>query len=362
MLIKKMDRRSFLKLAAVSGVAVGTPMFEFLEWRVASAQAKTLTAAYSNNSLKHTWCAQGKDAVDYYAGLLNVNVDWQDQGGDPAAQRAIFDTFAANADKYDFVGVQPVSIGTLVEPVTTLIQAGKPVVAIDTLIAPLKQQQEMGVFTFMSCDNIVLGEGVAQALANKIGGKGKVARISGDPGHSGAQGRGVGFHNIFDPLVASGAVTIVEDQTANWDNAKAADLTQTFLNKYPDLGAIFYDNDDMALSGLKVALDSGSKVAIGGIDAMQPAIQAVVDGTYAATARNSANRVHAWSVIAGAWAASVGLEKAKADFPAWILVDGPVITATEPVDPKLADTPWLVKGLGIGSAAGQLWLENNHLF
>jgi ribose transport system substrate-binding protein len=118
----------------------------------------------------------------------------------------------------------------------------------------------------------------------------------------------------------------------------------------------------MALSGLKVALDSGSKVAIGGIDAMQPAIQAVVDGTYAATARNSANRVHAWSVIAGAWAATVGLDKAKVDFPAWILVDGPVITASEPIDPKLADTPWLVKGLGIGSAAGQLWLENNHLF
>ena len=92
---------------------------------------------------------------------MNVKVDWQDQGGDPAAQRAIFDTFAANADKYDFVGVQPVSIGTLVEPITTLIQAGKPVVAIDTLIAPFKQQQDMGVFTFMSCDNIVLGEGVA---------------------------------------------------------------------------------------------------------------------------------------------------------------------------------------------------------
>jgi ABC-type sugar transport system substrate-binding protein len=63
MLIKKMDRRSFLKLAAVTGVTVGTPMFEFLEWRTASAQAKQLSAAYSNNSLSHTWCAQGKDAV-----------------------------------------------------------------------------------------------------------------------------------------------------------------------------------------------------------------------------------------------------------------------------------------------------------
>jgi len=360
---KKIDRRSFLKLAGIAGVAAGTPMFEFLEWRTASAQAKTLNAAYSNNSLAHSWCAQGKDTVDYYAGLLNVKVDWQDPaGGDPAAQRAIFDTFATNAANYDFVGVQPDSIGTLVEPITTLIQAGKPVIAIDTLIAPLKQQIDMGVFTFMSCDNIVLGEGVATALANAIGGKGKVARISGDPGHSGAQGRGVGFHNIFDPLVASGDVTIVEDQTANWDSAKAADLTQTFLNKYPDLGAIFYDNDDMALAGLKVVTDTGAKVALGGIDAMQPAIQAVLDGTYTVTARNSANRVHAWSVIVGAWAATTGLDTAKQGFPSWLMVDGPVVTAPAAIDPKMADTPWLMKGLGIGSAAGQLWLENNHQF
>lgn len=365
MLIKKMDRRSFLKLTAMAGVGVGTPLFEFMQWRVssASAQAKPLTAAYSNNSLAHTWCAQGKDAVDYYAGLMNITIDWQDPAkGDPVAQRAIFDTFAANASKYDFVAVQPDSIGTLVEPIQTLIAAGKPVVDIDTLIAPLKDQIAMGVLTFMSCDNIVLGEGVATVLANRIGGKGQVARIGGQQGHSGAQGRGKGFHNIFDPLVQSGNVTIVEEQSANWDSDTAANLTQTFVTKYPDLGAIFYDNDDMALAGLKVITDMGKKVALGGIDAMQPAVQAVVDGTYAVTARNSANRVHSWSVIVGAWAATVGMEKAKAAIPAWLMVDGPVVVAAEPVDPALAETPWLIKGLGIGAAQGQLWLEDNHLF
>jgi ribose transport system substrate-binding protein len=261
------------------------------------------------------------------------------------------------------VGVQPVSIGTLIEPITTLIQAGKPVVAIDTLIAPLKQQQEMGVLTFMSCDNIILAEGVCSALADKIGRKGSVAHIGGDPGHSGAQGRGKGFHNIFDPLVASGDVTIVEDQPANWEPAKAADLTQTFLTKYPDLVAIFYDNDDMAVPGLKAVQDAGraSTCFVGGLDAMPPAIELVAAGQLTATARNSANRVHAWSVIAGAWAATVGLEEARKVMPAWIYVDGPIITTPDAVDPALAETPWLIKGLGIGFAEGSLWLEDNFL-
>jgi ribose transport system substrate-binding protein len=362
MLTKSLDRRSFLKLAAIAGIGVGTPLYEFLQYRMASAQAKQLTAAYSNNGLDASWCAQGKDVVEYYAKLMNITIEWQDPAHKPDVQRAIFDTFSTK--KYDFVGVQPVSIGTLVEPATTMIQAGTPLVIIDTLLAPFKQQQEMGVVTFMSCDNIILGEAVASVLLNKIGGKGKVARIGGQAGHTGAQGRGQGFHNIFDPQVKAGNVEIVNEEPADWDTTKAANLTQTLISKYPDLGAIFYDNDDMALAGLKVVTDAGKEktVFLGGIDAMQPAIQAVVEGRYAVTARNSAARVHGWSVIVGAYAATVGLEKARSEIPAWLMVDGPAIEAPTATDPALADKPWLVKGLGVGAAAGQLWLENNHLF
>jgi ribose transport system substrate-binding protein len=365
MLIKNMDRRSFLKFTAVAGLAVGTPLYEFLEWRVSSAkaQAKQLVAGYSNNSLRHSWCAQGKDTVDYFAKLLNIKIDWQDQSGDPNEQLAIFNKFAVNAKQYDFFGVQPVSIGTLVEPITTLIKAGKPVVDIDTLIAPLKQQEAMGVLTFTSPDNIVLAEGVCNALLAKIGGKGSVAHIGGDPGHSGAQGRRQGFHNIFDPLVASGAVKIVEDQPANWLADKATALTETFLTKYPDLVAIFYDNDDMAIPGLKAVQDAkrDKTCFVGGLDAMPEAVKLVVDGKLTATARNSSCRVHGWSVIAGSWAATVGLDNAKGKIPSWVYADGPIVTAPEPIDPKLADTPWLVKGLGKGTAESSLWLEANFL-
>lgn len=365
MLIKKMDRRTFLKLSAIAGIGAYSPLGEFLGWRLSSvsAQNKPLTAGYSNNSLAHSWCAQGKDAVDYFAGLLNITIDWQDQPSSENAQRAIFDQFAVNVATYDFFGVQPVGIGTLVEPITTIIQAEKPVVDIDTLIAPLTQMKEMGVLTFMSPDNIILAEGVCNALLSKIGGRGQVAHIGGQQGHSGAQGRQKGFHNVFDPLVASGDITIVEDQPADWDASKAAALTQTFLTKYPDLVAIFYDNDDMAVPGLKAVSDAGREKTcfIGGLDAMPAAIELVASGQLTATARNSANRVHSWSVIAGAWAATEGLANVKDSIPQWLYADGPVITVPDPVDPALADTPWLMKALGIGTTESSIWLEENHL-
>jgi ribose transport system substrate-binding protein len=360
-----MDRRAFLKLSAIAGIGAASPLGEFLGWRLSSvsAQNASLSAAYSNNSLRHSWCAQGKDAVDYFAELLNIDIDWQDQSGVANEQLDVFNQFAANASNYDFVGVQPVSIGTLIEPITTLIDAGLPVIAIDTLIAPLDQMQQMGVLTFISPDNIILAEGVCNALASKIGGRGQVAHIGGDPGHSGAQGRRQGFLNVFNPLVERGDVEIVEDQTANWQPDRAADLTQTFLTRYPELVAIFYDNDDMAVPGLKAVQDAGRAETcfIGGLDAMPPAIELVAAGQLTATARNSANRQHAWSVIAGAWAATIGLDNARGAIPQWIYADGPVITVPEPPDPALADTPWLMKGLGLGTAEASLWLEENHM-
>ena len=79
---------------------------------------------------------------------------------------------------------------------------------------------------------------------------------------------------------------------------------------------------------------------IGGVDAMAPAVQAVLDGTMLATVRNPSCRIHGWSVAAGV-AAVQGGEKAGKDIPNYILADGPVITKE--------------------TAPGHLWLQKNFL-
>ena len=363
MLIKRMDRRSFLKLSAIAGVTAGTPLFEFLEWRMASAQAKPLTAAYSNSGLVASWCAQGKATVDYFAGLLNVKIDWKDGNQDELTQIQAFDEVARS--KYDFIGVQPVSIGILVDQMTSIIKNyNTPVISIDTLIAPLDEMQRMGVLALMSCDNITLAESVVTALVDKMGGKGKIVHIGGKLGHTGAQARGQGFHNVIDKYVASNDIQIVDEESADWSPEKTTAIWQRLLKRYPDITGAFHDNDDMALAAQKVIADAGKseQIYIGGIDAMQSSIQAVVDGKLAATARNSSTRVHGWSVVVGAYAATVGLDKAKSDVPFFLLIDGPVISAGVAANDKLKDTPWLLKNYGLNSAPGQKWLEDHFLF
>jgi ribose transport system substrate-binding protein len=327
----RISRRSFLKSSLFAGSGlVAANLLTFMQYRQAqAAQGKVLKAAMSSAGLAGTWNAQGQEAALYWAKLLGVEVTWFDGEFSPEKQRTKIDQMATQ--KWDFVAMQPGGINTLVEPVTAMIQAGIPVIDMDTLIAPLDELQKLGVLTFIAPNNVFMSESVVTKMVEKMGGKGKIAHIGGAPGHTGAQARGQGFLNV---VKRNPGIEIVEDQPADWDVAKAAALTETFLNRHPDLGGIFADNDDMALAARKAVENAGlaDKVVIGGVDAMSPAIQAVRDGKLVATARNSATRIHGWAVIAGAFAATVGLEEAKKKIPFFVLADGrrftPTLTAT----------------------------------
>jgi ribose transport system substrate-binding protein len=358
---KSLTRRDFLKgsLFAGSGL-VAANFFAFLEYRRAeAAQGKTLKAAMSSAGLAGTWNAQGQEAALWWGKLLGVEVTWFDGEFSPDKQRAKIDQMATQ--KWDFVAIQPGAINTLVEPVKAMIDAGTPVVDMDTLIAPLDDLQKLGVLTFIAPNNVFMSESVVQRLVEKMGGKGKIAHIGGAPGHTGAQARGQGFLNITKKYPD---ISVVEDQPADWDVAKAASLTDTILNRHPDIKAIFADNDDMALAARKAVENAGlaDQVLIGGVDAMTPAIQAVADGKLVATARNSATRIHGWAVIAGAWAASVGLEEAKKKIPFFVLADGPAIYGDIDTNPDLAKEPWKLSNYGLSAAAGLMWAEDQLVF
>jgi len=61
-----------------------------------------------------------------------------------------------------------------------------------------------------------------------------------------------------------------------------------------------------------------------GVDAMPPAVEAVVNGSLTASIRNPSCRIHWGAVVIGALIAG-GMMKA-ADVPKYILTDGPLVT------------------------------------
>jgi len=353
-----LNRRDFLKSGGLLGATFATSSV-FKELVHARQGKEPLKAAFSSAGLAGTWNAAGQAAALYFAKLLNVEVIWFDGEFDPQKQRSKFDQLSTQ--KWDFVAVQPNSIGTLKEPIQTLTKNHIAVIDMDTLLVPLSDLYNLGVLTFIAPNNVFMAEAVNTRLFEKMGGKGKVAHIMGQQGHTGAQGRGQGFRNV---LAKNPNIKVVAEEYGDWDVNKAAALTQTILNKNPDLNGLFADNDDMALACRKVIEDAGldKQVYVAGIDAMQPAIQAVKDGKLVATARNSTTRIHGWAVFAGVLASTIGLDKARKSIPHFVLADGPAIYADIDKNPALANTPWMLNNYGMSPADGLIWAEDQFLF
>jgi ribose transport system substrate-binding protein len=297
------------------------------------ASSKPLKAAMGNAGLQATWCAQGKQAAEAWAKLMNVEITWFDGELSATKQRATVENLASQ--KWDFVALQTFGIGTLNEPMQRVIDSGTPVIAMDTMMAP---EGQLAIHTFIAPDNVFMGSVVTQQLMTAIGGEGSVIMTQGALGHSGAQGRAKGFKQV---LANFPNVKVLDEQPADWDVTKVARIWDSLLTQHPDIKGAFFHNDDMALAANNVIkAKNRSGIILGGVDAMPPAVNAVLEGTMLATVRNPSCRIHGWSVAAGV-AAVVGGEKSGADFPKYILADGPVITKE--------------------TAPGHLWLQKQFL-
>jgi ribose transport system substrate-binding protein len=301
------NRRRFLQGsltgagAALAAFGINPALAEEIG-KVAGRSDKPLKAAFSNAGLQATWCAQGKQAAEYWGRMFNVDVTWFD--GELAAQkqRAAIDNLASQ--KWDFVAIQAFGIGTLTAPVNKLIDAGTPVIDMDTLIAPL---DTINVHSFLAPDNEFMGASVTQALVDSIGGEGTIIMTQGALGHT-----------------------------------KVARIWETLLTKYPKISAAYFHNDDMALAAYNVMkAHNRTEIKIGGCDAMPPALAAVSDGRMQATVRNPSCRIHGGAIVAGVAALVTGEKSGQGGIPKNIIVDGPVVTKA--------------------NAPGMMWMEGHFL-
>ena len=67
-------------------------------------------------------------------------------------------------------------------------------------------------------------------------------------GHSGAQGRAKGFHQVID---GNPNIKLLDEQPADWDVTKVARIWDSLLTQHPDIKGAFFHNDDMALAAHK---------------------------------------------------------------------------------------------------------------
>ena len=179
---------------------------------------------------------------------------------------------AVAAKKPDAVLVAPTDTKAMYAPIKALADAGPKVVFVDTTL----EQPDMAVSQIAS-DNVGGGKEAAKALAELIGGSGKVFVVNVNPGISTTDQRAQGFE---EEAKALGLDYLGQDFSKD-EPERAAAIVKAQLAKNPDLKGIFATNlfsAEGSASGLREAgkLDS---VKIVGFDAGPKQVQDLEDGT-----------------------------------------------------------------------------------
>ena len=121
-----------------------------------------------------------------------------------------------------------------------------------------------------------------QYLAEKLGGKGKIAIFMGIENQEAAIKRTEGFEEV---LTNYPDIEVVFKQTGNWNRDEGMALMEDLLQSGTEVDAIASNNDEMAIGALLALQAAGNThVIVGGIDASPDALQYLAeDSQYVVT-------------------------------------------------------------------------------
>ena len=154
--------------------------------------------------------------------------------------------------------IAPTDKTQLVQPLKQAVDAGIPVLTVDTFIGDGHYQTGSGdadfPISYIASDNILGGQIAARALAKAIGDKGKVYVSNVKPGISTTDQREQGFK---DEMKKHSNITVLETQFNDDDANKAASQFQSVFARNSDLAGVFGANLFSAMGAANGVKQSG---------------------------------------------------------------------------------------------------------
>lgn len=171
----------------------------------------------------------------------------------------------------DAIVIAPVNSSGIVSAVEEANQAGIPVFTADIAAAG------GGVMTHVASDNWGGGRILGEYLAERLGGRGRVAILD-QPTVASVQDRVAGFRAALAEYPGIEIVAAPAVERGLRDVAK--EKTDNLLSSHPELDAIFGSNDDCALGALAAIQAAGrDDIIVVGYDATPEARTAIAGGT-----------------------------------------------------------------------------------
>lgn len=204
----------------------------------------------------------------------DVELTVVDAGGDAAKQLQQVETFISQ--KVDAIIMQPQEQEACSPAIDKAKAAGIPIINCNSLTITEPD-------AYVGSNDSESAEIAMTYIAEQLGGKDNVLMMHGHPGQTAEVKRTEG---AMDILAQNPDMTLLDEQTADWDRAEAMTLMENWIQAYGDqINAVFCQNDEMALGALNALVQAGKKdnVLVVGVDAIDDALQSVKDGKMDAT-------------------------------------------------------------------------------
>lgn len=194
------------------------------------------------------------------------------------------------ADGYDAIVVNPVDGDSTLAITQAATEAGVPLVYVNHPPADIDALPE-GV-SFIGSNEIDSGTMQTEQVCKLMGGKGDVLVMMGPLENHAAITRTKDIHDVIARPDCSG-MTVIEEQSANWNRAEAQDLMTNWLTTGAQFGAVIANNDEMAIGAILAMKAAGmdmADVVVAGIDATPDGLAAMEAGDLDVTVFQNATR------------------------------------------------------------------------
>ena len=254
---------------------------------MAAAQATTI-AYITNGNTNEGWTLinGGAAAAAEKAGVKFIQL--AAEKGELSKQLAIVEDMITR--KVDAIAIAPVDSAGIAPAVTKAMQAGIPVVAVDTGISGAE------ITSYVATDNIKAARVQGKWAATQVKSGDTVIHVTGDQGQSTGRERKQGFLEGLNENVKG--VKVVEVPTA-WDQTQAQNGVEAALRANPDAKIIANAWDGGALGAKAAMLSQGYKagsIKIAGFDGSPGGLDMMKQGWQQANAAQMLAKIGATGV------------------------------------------------------------------
>ncbi|MFB8218210.1 ABC transporter permease/substrate-binding protein [Streptomyces anulatus] len=239
----------------------------------------TKKVGMSLSTLNNPFFVQMKEGAQAEAEKAGIDLTVTDAQNDASQQANQLQNFTSSG--VSSIIVNPVDSDAVGPGVRSANKADIPVIAADRGV------NKAETATLVASDNVAGGKLAADALADKLGGKGSIVILQGTAGTSASRERGAGF---AEGLKAYPDIKVVAKQPADFDRTKGLDVMTNLIQSHPGVTGVFAENDEMALGAAKaLGSKAGKSVSVVGFDGTPDGLKAVEAGTlYASVAQQPA--------------------------------------------------------------------------